>query len=167
MAVESNQPKLEIKSGRRRSSALSLNSVHKKAEANKQIETKIDYSNYPKEDFTQAEFYVFWKKYIDILNKQGEKMLASILNSSEPVIDGLKVALTYPNAMMLEEVKKNQTHILNYLRKKLKNYQLGFSLILDEKQEKRFAYTPEEKYQKLREMNPMIEEMRKVLFLDI
>jgi len=94
-------------------------------------------------------------------------MLASILNSSEPVLKETTVSLTYPNSMMLEEVKRNQTHVLNYLRGKLKNYQLGFNLILDETQEKKFAYTPEEKYQKLREMNPMIEEMRKMLFLDI
>lgn len=94
-------------------------------------------------------------------------MLASILNSSEPNLKETTVDLIYPNAMMLEEVKKNQIHVLNYLREKLKNYQLGFNLILDEKQEKRYAYTPEEKYQKLKEINPMIEEMRKVLFLDL
>ena len=110
---------------------------------------------------------MYWKKYIEILNKQGEKMLASILNTSEPILKDTVVDLTYPNSMMLEEVKRNQIHVLNYLRAKLKNYQLKFNLILDEKQEKRFAYTPEEKYQKLREMNPMIEEMRKLLFLDI
>lgn len=156
-----------IKSGRRKSSALSLNSIHKKAEAKKENEAAVDYSKYPKEDFTQAEFYVYWKKYIAILNKQGEKMLASILNSSEPVLKGSIVDLVYPNSMMLEEVKKNQLVVLNYLRGKLKNYQIKFNLILDEKQEKRFAYTPHEKYEKLREMNPMIEELRKVLFLDI
>lgn len=94
-------------------------------------------------------------------------MLASILNSSEPVLKDSIVDLVYPNSMMLEEVKKNQLVVLNYLRGKLKNYQIKFNLILDEKQEKRFAYTPHEKYEKLREMNPMIEEMRKVLFLDI
>lgn len=94
-------------------------------------------------------------------------MLASILNSSEPILKETTVDLIYPNSMMLEEVKKNQIVVLNYLRGKLKNYQLKFNLILDEKQEKRFAYTPHEKYQKLKELNPMIEEMRKVLFLDI
>lgn len=121
----------------------------------------------PKEAFTEADFYVFWKKYIDILNKQGDKMLGSILLSSIPVLEKNLVLLTYPNAMMLEEVKLNQLHVLNYLRAKLKNYQIKFKLILNEADDKKFVYTPEEKYVKLREINPMIEELRKTLFLDI
>jgi DNA polymerase-3 subunit gamma/tau len=121
----------------------------------------------PKESFTQAEFYVHWKHYINILNKQGDKMLGSILNSSEPNLEETTIKLTYPNAMMLEEVKKNQVPVLNYLRGKLKNYQIRFDLILDEQQEKNYAYTPEEKYRKLKEMNPLIEALRKTLFLDI
>lgn len=146
---------------------MSLTNVHKKAEESKEEANNIDYSKYPKEPFTQADFYVYWKKYIDILNKQGEKMLGSILNSTQPVLKETTVSLTFPNSMMLEELKKNQIHILNYLRGKLKNYQLSFNLILDEKKEKRFAYTPEEKYQKLREINPEIDALRKLLFLDI
>jgi DNA polymerase-3 subunit gamma/tau len=159
-------PTLDIKNPKRRSSALSLNSLHKKAEEVKHKE-RIDYSKMPKEAFTQAEFYVQWKHYISILNKQGDKMLGSILNSSDPVLNENTVNLTYPNAMMLEEVKKNQTHVLNYLRDKLKNYQISFNLILDEKQEKNYAYTPEEKYRKLKEINPSLEDFRRTLFLDI
>ncbi len=94
-------------------------------------------------------------------------MLVSILNSSEPVLkDGL-VQLTYPNKMMLEEVKKHQTYILNYLREKLHNYEISFQLILNESDEKKYAYTPQEKYAKLREINPMIDELRKKLHLDL
>ncbi len=110
---------------------------------------------------------MFWKKYINILTKQGDKMLASILNSSEPVLKDTEVSLTYPNAMMLKEVKKNQTHVLNYLRDKLQNYQIRFNLILNELDEKKFVYTPEEKYSKLREINPLLDELRKTLYLDI
>ena len=152
---------------KRRSSALSLNSIHKKAKEAKEVKEQETAIDYPKEPFTQSQFYVEWKKYISILNKQGNKMLGSILNSSEPNLKETTVHLTYPNSMMLEEVRKNKLLVLNYLRKKLKNYQIDFNLILDEKQEKEFVYTPEEKYKKLRKTNPLLEELRKTLSLDI
>ncbi len=110
---------------------------------------------------------MLWKKYTDILNKQGDKMLGSILLSSEPILKDNLVLLTYPNSMMLEEVKRNQGHVLNYLRSKLKNYQIQFKLILNEEEEKRYAYTPEEKYNKLREINPLVEDFRKTFHLDL
>lgn len=161
------QPKLTIK-GRRRASALSLNSIHKKSEATKkEQDSKVDTSNLPKEPFTHADFYVHWKKYISILSKQGNKILPSILSASEPVLKDTVITLTYPNAMMVSEVKKQQTHVLNYLRDKLRNYQISFNLVLDEKEEKSYAYTPEEKYNKLRELNPLIDELRKKLYLDL
>lgn len=155
-------------SGDRRSSALSLNSLHKKAAENKKDpESEVDISKLPVDPFTKADLYVFWKKYIAILNKQGDKMLASILLSSEPILEETTIHLTYPNAMMLEEVKKSQKHILNYLRSKLNNYQISLKLILNEEEEKKYAYTPEEKYNKLREINPEVDDFRKAFHLDL
>ncbi len=93
--------------------------------------------------------------------------MASNLNLSKPVLKDMVIHLTYPNQMILDEVKKNQTYILNYLRNKLQNHQIVLKLILDEAIEKKYAYTSEEKYQKLQEMNPLLDELRKTLFLGI
>ncbi len=93
--------------------------------------------------------------------------MASNLNLSKPILKDTVIHLTYPNQMILDEVKKNQTSILNYLRNKLQNHQIVLKLILDEAIEKKYAYTPEEKYQKLQEMNPLMDELRKTLFLGI
>jgi DNA polymerase-3 subunit gamma/tau len=158
---------LEIPEVKRRSSALSFKNLHKKTSEKSNKEKQIDTSKLPKEEFSFADFFVYWKKYIDILNKQGDKMLVSILNSSEPVLKDVVVELTYPNKMMLEEVKKHQTYILNYLRDKLQNYDLSLQLILNESDEKKYAYTPQEKYARLREINPLIDELRKKLHLDL
>ncbi len=161
---EPNTPKA---TGRRRSSsALSLNSL-KKEKAKIVAKKKIDYSNMPKEKFSRAAFDVNWTAYVDMLNRQGNKMLASILNTSKPVLKDTVIELTYPNSMMAEELKKHQSGILNHLREKLQNYQISFHIIVDEKEEKTYAYSPQDKYNKLYEINPLIEEMRRVLFLDI
>ena len=82
-------------------------------------------------------------------------------------LKGNFVHLTFPNNVMLEEVKINKGHVLNFLRKKLNNYQILFDLILNEEDEKKFVYTPEERYNKLREINPLFDEFRKTFYLDI
>lgn len=155
------------KANKRKNSALSLNALQKKAEENSIDEPIQKNENLPREAFSKAAYQVEWEKYIDILNKQGEKMLGGILSAISYNVDKEIVRLTFPNSMMLEEVKKNQTSILNFLRDKLQNYHLKFDLYLDEKTEKKFIYTPQEKYEKLKEKNPLIEELRKKLHLDI
>jgi DNA polymerase-3 subunit gamma/tau len=123
----------------------------------------------PKNAYSEADFYVYWKKYIEILTIQGEKMLTAILNSTEPQVnlETNQIKLIYPNAMMMEEVKKNQSPIINYLRDQLQNFDLSFDLHYNEENEKTFVYTPQEKYSKLMEINPLLAEFRKLFDLDI
>ena len=161
------QPVMETpQNSRRRSSALSLNAALKKEDISEEKQT-VSSEALPKNPFSEFDFQVYWKKYIEILEKQGEKMLASILNSTEPIIKETQVSLTYPNAMMMEEVRKNQFPILNYLREKLQNYEINFVLQYNEDEEKSFVYTPQEKFEKLLEINPLLGEFRKKFDLDI
>ncbi len=71
-------------SPRKRRSALSLNSLSQKPTEDETEQTDKIKKDLPREDFSQADFFVYWKKYIDILNKQKSSMLASILNSTPP-----------------------------------------------------------------------------------
>lgn len=145
---------------------MSLSAAGKKEETQSEIKSSIEV-DLPQNPFSNADFYVYWKKYIEILTKQGEKMLSAILNSTEPIVEENNVILTYPNAMMMEEVRKNQSPILNYLRGKLQNYSIVFDLKYNETDEKSFVYTPQEKYEKLLEINPLLAEFRKLLDLDL
>jgi len=144
---------------------LSLNALNKKSEL--EIDKPSIEIDLPKNSFSQADFIVYWKKYIDILSKQGQKMLTSILNSTEPVLDNTLIKITYPNAMMMEEVRKNQSSILHYLREKLQNYDITFQLNYNESEEKNFVYRPQEKFEKFMEINPLIGEFRSKFDLDI
>lgn len=149
-----------------RISSLSLRSAKSKEEEI-QINEITHNADLPKELFSQADLFVYWKKYIDIITRQGEKILAATLGSTEPILNEFTIILTYPNAMMMEEVKKNQSKILNYLREKLQNYEISFELNYNETDEKNYIYTPQEKFEKLLEINPLLGEFRKTLHLDI
>jgi len=156
----------DVLTEKRRTSALSLNTAIKKTEPNSDFKPSIQV-DLPVNPFSHADFYVYWKKYIEILIKQGEKMLSSILNSTEPIVNDHIITLNFHNTMMMEEVRKNQTPILNYLRDKLQNFDLKFDLQTKETEEKSFIYTPQEKFENLLKTNPMIGEFRKLFDLDI
>ena len=56
---------------------------------------------------------------------------------------------------------------MKYLRESLNNYGISIETIVNETMEKRFAYTPLEKYKRLKEKNPMIEKLKDVFQLNI
>ena len=55
----------------------------------------------------------------------------------------------------------------SFLRKQLNNYDIVLDIKVNEEKEKLFAYTPEEKYDKLKEKNPKIELLKKLFELDV
>ena len=62
---------------------------------------------------------------------------------------------------------RTNLHFLPYLRKGLNNYALQINVLVKESEEKNYIYTPEEKYNRLREINPHIDDLRKELDLDL
>ena len=65
------------------------------------------------------------------------------------------------------ELEREFVHFLPYLRKSLNNYALQINVLVKESEEKNYIYTPEEKYNRLREINPHIDDLRKELDLDL
>jgi DNA polymerase-3 subunit gamma/tau len=72
-----------------------------------------------------------------------------------------------PNDTMKKEIERAQSGILNFLKKELNNYAIQLKITVSEQVAKQFAFTPEEKYEKLREKNPVIDLLRSSLDLDI
>ena len=65
------------------------------------------------------------------------------------------------------EVERQQSELLQYLRKALNNFSISLDIIVNETLEKKYAYTPEDKYEKLVEKNKHIELLRKIFELDL
>ena len=62
---------------------------------------------------------------------------------------------------------KGRPKLLNFLREKLNNYGIKIIVTLNETVEKKFAYTPQEKFNKMKEMNPLLEKLRQTFELDL
>jgi DNA polymerase-3 subunit gamma/tau len=65
------------------------------------------------------------------------------------------------------ELEREFTEFVPYLRTSLQNHNLSINVIVDEKTEKNFIYTADEKYERLKEINPMIDLLRQEFDLDV
>ncbi len=161
--------KINIKSTERRVSGLSLSSLKAKKEhqLNKK-EDVIDESNLPKANFTEEEMQKHWADFVDILDNDGRKILASNLHSDVPKLtDNFTIWIELPNGTMKKEIEREKYDLMEYLKLKLNNHFIQLRITVNEATAKKFAFTPEEKYMKLREKNPAIDLLRKEFDLDI
>ncbi|MDP2542901.1 DNA polymerase III subunit gamma/tau [Tenacibaculum discolor] len=157
-----------LKNIKRRTSALSLKSLHQKKEVKSTIDVEENYDNHPRTPFTQDELKDAWKKYYFQLQNFGERSIAAILASDEPKLqEDFTIIFSLPNDLMKSQLEKGKPKLLRFLREKLNNYGIQINVIVNETVEKKFAYTPQEKYDKLKEKNPLIEKLKNTFGLDV
>ncbi len=165
--VEKPKAKPVLKSAQRRSSSLSLKSIHQKKEVKKSA-VEENYDNHPKDVFSEEKLQKLWREYIVLLSKKGERSMASIVGTDVPKLgESFKIYFTVPNKLMQDQFKKGRPKLLKFLREKLNNYGIDILVRLNEKVEKKFAYTPQEKFNKLKEKNPLLEKLRQTFELDL
>ena len=158
-----------IQSTQRPSSGLSLSSIRKKKEHQiKLMDVKVDEEDLPNDPFTEETLLKFWNIFVTKLETDGKYNLAAILQIDTPkLINGHTIRLEFPNTTNKIEVERQQFDLLQYLRKAVNNFSIVLDIIVNEKLEKQYAYTPEDKYQKLVEKNQHVELLRKTFDLDL
>ena len=161
-------PKISIEKPKKVTSGLSLKSIREKKEHQiRQLDVIIDEEDLPKEPVSQEALTEAWKAYTKLLDKKGEKILASILQMDDPKLESTAIHLTYSNNTNKIELERAQYPLLAYLRKTLQNFDLHLNITVNEEVAKKYAFTPREKYEKLKEKNPNIELLKKTFGLDI
>ncbi|MEZ4811365.1 MAG: DNA polymerase III subunit gamma/tau [Allomuricauda sp.] len=167
--MEEYQPtvNIQIKSPVKRVSGLSLSSIKAK-KAHESIKTpEVPHEDLPKEAFTEADMQLHWNDFVHQLEGKGRKILASNLQTDVPKLkNDHTIWIELPNGTMKKEVEREQNLMLDYLKQKLNNHSIALHITVNEETAKKFAFTPEEKYQKLKEKNPAIDLLRKEFDLD-
>ncbi len=163
-----DRPKILAERNAKKISALSLKSVQKKRQLKKElIANNPKVQDLPVNEFSEKEMLVVWDEYAKKIEKDGKYNLLSHLTMTAPKLNGNLIQLEYPNNTIKVEVERAKYELLTYLQKSLKNFEIDLDIIVNETTEKRYAYTPIEKYEKLKEKNPLIETLRKEFDLDI
>jgi len=161
-------PTVVLKSRNKRTSGLSLSSIKaKKEHLIKQMDVVVNDDELPKEAFTEQELIKAWNTFTQNIQKQGKYNLASILSIDTPKLKGTTIFLEFPNSTNKVELERQQYDLLSFLRKTLNNFDINLSISVNEEMEKQYAYTPKEKFEKLKEKNPNIDLLRKTFDLDI
>ncbi len=130
-------------------------------------ETEIDRNTLPKASFTETKFLSLWNAYAEQLIQKGDKSLASILNASKPILNEWSIQYTLPNNLMADQLERLKPRLLKYLREHLNNFSIDMEVNVIETEVKKFIYTPQEKYNKLKEINPDIEILKNMFGLDL
>lgn len=152
----------------RRKSALSLKAVERKKEEQETVTEIVDYSQMPKTVFTQHELTTLWKGYVEKIRTEGKKDIASVIDADKPTLkNDLEIHISLPNQLMEKKLMTHKPDLMKYLREQLNNYSIELFTEVNEVVEKRFAYTPQEKFQKLAEKNPQLEILKSKFDLDL
>ncbi len=165
-AKEISKPPI-LQNLKRRNNSLSLKSIHHKKEQQKKP-IEINYENHPKDSFSEKDLQKTLSEYQKLLIKKGEKSIASILAAADPkLLENFNVQFTLPNKLMKAQLKIGKPKLLKFLREVLNNFSITITVIVNETVEKKFAYTPQEKYNKLLEINSSLKSLKDTFQLDL
>lgn len=162
-------PKVSVDLSKKQTSGLSLSSIKKKRDhLIKQMDVVIDPSNLPEEPFTQDNLEIVWNRYAKKLDDQGQKIVAATIHSRKPSLkDNFVLEVEVSNESSKIELERASNELMAYVRQKLKNYSINLEINVNDDIEKQYAFSPQEKYEKLKEKNPDIELLRKTFGLDV
>lgn len=162
------QSKVLSGGGRQRVSGLSLSSLKAKKAHREKLAELTPETDLPEDSFSEEAMKMYWADFVRKLEEEGRKLLASSLSTQQPILkDPHTISLELPNHTMKKEVEREQGELLIFLRRQLNNYQVSLQITVNEENAKQYAFTPAEKYQKLREKNPAIDLLRKEFDLEL
>jgi DNA polymerase-3 subunit gamma/tau len=161
--------KMALKPRGEKVSGLSLSSIRAKKlhEAQKKALQPAP-EELPEDPVDAEELIALWKSFTQLTESNGKKILASSLATDTPKLaEGHIIRIALPNSTMKKEVERDQLDLMTFLRKSLNNYSLQLQVSVNEEAARHYAFTPEEKYEKLKEKNPAIDLLRETFDLDL
>ncbi len=149
-------------------SGLSIKSIKQKKEilAKKHGE-KVVTAEVLDEAINETQLHAAWDEYIHRLKHKGEKILASIMETDMPKLTDKVVSIELPADTMKNELERHTHPLMSFLKKKLQNTLITLEIQVNEQVAKKYAFTDMEKFNKLKEQNPLLEKLRKTFDLDI
>jgi hypothetical protein len=120
----------------------------------------------PVEAFTETEMLIYWTKYAEKLSEKGFKIMESLLLINDPKLEGSTIVHELPNEGSKIDFETEKFNLLQFLRSHLKNHEIGIRIEVNEQIEQKFAFTDQDKYNRLKEINPNLELLKKMFDLD-
>ncbi|MFL2590875.1 MAG: DNA polymerase III subunit gamma/tau [Flavobacteriaceae bacterium] len=150
-------------------SSFSLSSVEKKRTfKSRMVNNDISKSKIlgNESNFTQGDLEKCWNIYYNIKIQNKEFNMASLLKLNKPIKNNNDIKYTVMSDINKKELEDELPKLLKYIRNSLKNDFIEVKIDSNNSIKKNVLFTPSEKFEKLIELNPLLEILRKKLDLD-
>lgn len=145
-----------------------MSSIRAKRELEAQLKPEQKHhEELPTEPFTETQMQEQWVKYAQKLGNKGYRILESLLLINDPKLEGTTIYHELPNESSKIDFDGEKHDLLGYLRGKLHNHNITIEIVINEAIESKKAFTVEEKYNRLKELNPALELLKKMFDLDL
>jgi hypothetical protein len=108
----------------------------------------------------------YWFKYAQRLTDKGLMIMASLLRISDPKLDGFVISYELPNEGSKIDFEREKPELLGYLRGHLHNHEISIDVIVNEKLKSKVAFSAQDKFNRLNEINPNLEVFKKLFDLE-
>lgn len=129
--------------------------------------TVRDTIHLPTEAFTETDMLMQWNKYAQRLGDKGRKIMESLLLVNDPKLEGTTIIHELPNEGSKIDFESEKFDLLGYLRGKLHNHDIMIEIVINEAMDSKKAFTPQDRFNRLNEINPNLEVLRKTFDLNI
>ena len=157
-------PLANIKIENFKTSTLSLKSIQKNKEIESESEVQDDH--FDEKLVTIEDVLELWDEYIQIQEDKGRYNIASILRISTPTLKENHIHYKVSNNTSALEIDLEKHQLVQFLRNRLKA-KIELILTTDKTIDKKLTYTNKDKYNLLKEKNPLIEELKNTFKLSI
>jgi hypothetical protein len=165
---DTDQPPTPVAIPEIKVSAFSLASVKAKREMEQASRPKPgEIVHLPTEPFTETDMLLQWTKYAQRLGDKGQKIMESYMLINDPKLRGTTIVHELPNEGSRVDFESERVNVQGYLRGKLQNHDLLIELVVNESIENKKAFTSQDRYNRLNQINPSLDLLRKTFDLDL
>ncbi|RZJ66186.1 MAG: DNA polymerase III [Flavobacterium sp.] len=107
-----------------------------------------------------------WNKFAQRLSDKGQKIMESLLLINDPKLEGTTIIHELPNEGSKIDFESGKHDLVGYLRGKLHNHDIEIKIIVNESMESKKAFTPQDRYNRLNQINPNLDTLRRTFDLD-
>ena len=149
-------------------SPFSLSSIRAKKELQNASQSLVkEEVHQAEEPFSETDMELHWNKYAQRLSDKGLRIMESLLLNNKPVLNGTTITVELSSQGSKIDFETELNGLLSFLRSHLHNHLITIDIIVNEKLSSRKAYSPIEKYERLKEINPNLELLRKAFDLNV
>ncbi|MDP4268263.1 MAG: hypothetical protein Q8880_12620, partial [Bacteroidota bacterium] len=133
--------------------------------------TQKEQENLPKPDklttaFTAEMLEQRWKEYAESISQDSPSFSSTLLNSKPQLKGNFNIGVCVENLVQQDEFNEKKVDLLGYLKEKLKNTEITITAEVKHVEVTERLYNPKDKFNKLAEKNPNVNDLRNKLELD-